>query len=108
VEAFSTAITSNLFGGIGYFYGTSIEDRSSVEEVDDDEDTVSSERSQGRPIVTEPRELLTATPSRSFFPRGFYWCVFWKGTSVSSLKCFARRDEGFHLLLIGEWDNDLR
>ncbi|KAL4074525.1 glycoside hydrolase family 63 protein [Scleroderma yunnanense] len=93
LESFSQAITSNLFGGIGYFYGTSIVDEGSVPEwdqeddysYDDDDDVVL----QQGPRLTEPTALFTATPSRSFFPRGFYW------------------DEGFHLLHIGEWDNDL-
>lgn len=92
LREFSKAITSNLIGGIGYFYGNSIVDPSFAHEWDQDDDSDSDEEggeSKG-PRVTEPKALLTATPSRSFFPRGFYW------------------DEGFHLLHIGEWDNDLR
>ncbi len=95
LEEFSQAITSNLLGGIGYFYGTSILDPSFSYDWDDDSSpTDSDDDNRGRriegPRLTEPKALLTATPSRSFFPRGFYW------------------DEGFHLLHIGEWDNDLR
>ncbi|KAF8226175.1 glycoside hydrolase family 63 protein [Tricholoma matsutake] len=97
LEAFSKAITSNLVGGVGYFYGTSIVNRRFSYEWDEDEDTFQStnikeegdaEISMDGAKLTEPKALLTATPSRSFFPRGFYW------------------DEGFHLLHIGAWDND--
>ncbi|EJD53371.1 glycoside hydrolase family 63 protein [Auricularia subglabra TFB-10046 SS5] len=94
--AFSKAVTSNLLGGIGYFYGTSIVDKAFVHEWDDDglngsedEEEDEQKKRKGQPKLTEPRALLTATPSRSFFPRGFYW------------------DEGFHLLHVGAWDNDL-
>ncbi|KAF9792420.1 glycoside hydrolase [Thelephora terrestris] len=86
-EQFSQAITSNLLGGIGYFYGSSIEDRGFAYEWDE-EDEETDEKPRG-PKLTTPKGLLTATPSRSFFPRGFYW------------------DEGFHLLHIGAWDNAL-
>lgn len=94
LDAFSQAITSNLLGGIGYFYGTSIIDPSFSYDWDDDSSPAESDdgnrgKTKGARL-TEPKALLTATPSRSFFPRGFYW------------------DEGFHLLHIGEWDNDLR
>ncbi|KAG8896382.1 Processing alpha glucosidase I, partial [Tulasnella sp. 417] len=93
--AFSKAVTSNLLGGIGYFYGDSIVDGSAANDEDSDEEI--SEESPDDPLIkarakrtlAPPRELLTATPSRPFFPRGFYW------------------DEGFHLLQIGAWDNDL-
>ncbi|ORY34734.1 glycoside hydrolase [Naematelia encephala] len=84
---FAQSITSNLIGGIGYYHGASIVDRSFKHDYDDDDDE--EEVGVQAPKFTDERELLTATPSRSFFPRGFYW------------------DEGFHLALIGEWDNDL-
>ncbi|KAF7304743.1 Mannosyl-oligosaccharide glucosidase [Mycena kentingensis (nom. inval.)] len=88
MEAFSRAITSNLVGGVGYFYGTSIVNRKFSYEWDEEEDMQSGDEEDTGAKLTEPRSLLTATPSRSFFPRGFYW------------------DEGFHLLHIGAWDTD--
>ena len=89
-QSFAREILANLIGGIGYFHGSSIIDRTFSHEWDD-EDSLASEGQKRvpHPEMTDPRELLTATPSRSFFPRGFYW------------------DEGFHLLVIGAWDNDL-
>ncbi|GJJ12478.1 hypothetical protein Clacol_006720 [Clathrus columnatus] len=72
---FSKAITSNLLGGIGYFYGNSLVDQKSEFDWDDEEDDEDSDSVQKRAVqVAPPRELLTATPSRSFFPRGFY-CI---------------------------------
>ena len=85
---FAQSMTANMIGGIGYYQGSSIVDRSFKHDYDDDE--AEDEDGDAKPEFSEERELLTATPSRSFFPRGFYW------------------DEGFHLALIGEWDNDLR
>ncbi|KAI0933864.1 hypothetical protein AcV5_005895 [Taiwanofungus camphoratus] len=89
LKAFAKAITSNLIGGIGYFYGTSIVDRGFAYDWDQEDDASGADEVEKGAKLTEPKALLTATPSRSFFPRGFYW------------------DEGFHLLHIGEWDNDL-
>ncbi|THH15032.1 hypothetical protein EW146_g5398 [Bondarzewia mesenterica] len=96
LQLFSQAITSNLIGGVGYFYGRSIVDRSFAYEWDEEVSFLAesdaeedSDKIEKGARFTEPKALLTATPSRSFFPRGFYW------------------DEGFHLMHIGQWDNDL-
>ena len=73
--SFARAITSNLVGGIGYFYGSSIVDRAFAQQWDDEDEFSSGAGKQGKPELTEPRGLFSGTPSRSFFPRGFYWFV---------------------------------
>lgn len=73
--AFAQHITSNLIGGIGYFHGSSIIDRNFAQEWDEEDDEDGGKGRERKPELTEERELLTGTPSRSFFPRGFYWFV---------------------------------
>lgn len=69
--AFAKEMLSSVAGGIGYFYGDSL-----VKEGDE--------------VVRGPvRELFTGTPSRTFFPRGFYW------------------DEGLNALALMHYDTDL-
>ncbi|RJE25152.1 mannosyl-oligosaccharide glucosidase [Aspergillus sclerotialis] len=90
---FSKAMLSNLIGGIGYFHGSDIVDRSAAPEYDEEnegfwEETAEA-RSRAKPVLEGPKELFTCVPSRPFFPRGFLW------------------DEGFHLLPILDWDTDL-
>ncbi|KAI5290531.1 Processing alpha glucosidase I [Ascosphaera aggregata] len=92
-EEFSKSMFSNLVGGIGYFFGDSIVDRSYAPEYEEDNEGFWEETEAARArAVPQPEgdaELFTAIPSRPFFPRGFLW------------------DEGFHLIPIMEWDLDL-
>ena len=84
---------SNLFGGIGYFYGDAVVDKSYAPEYDEENEGFWQEtadaRARGQVRLEGPSELYTSIPSRPFFPRGFLW------------------DEGFHLLPIADWDMDL-
>ncbi|CAH2299080.1 mannosyl-oligosaccharide glucosidase [Pelobates cultripes] len=55
--AFAQAALSNMLGGMGYFYGSSL-----VQSLYNPE-----------PLQYPQAPLYTAVPSRSFFPRGFLW-----------------------------------
>lgn len=93
VQRFASSMFSNLIGGLGYFYGDSVVDRSYAPEYDEEnegfwEETAAA-RGRHQEALEGPTELFTTVPSRSFFPRGFLW------------------DEGFHLMPIIDWDTDL-
>lgn len=91
--AFAESMFSNLFGGIGYFYGDSLVDRSYAPEYDEENEGFWEETAEARARAQiekdAPAELFSCVPSRPFFPRGFLW------------------DEGFHLVPIAEWDLDV-
>ncbi|KAI1633582.1 glycoside hydrolase [Biscogniauxia mediterranea] len=90
---FGRSMLSNLAGGIGYFYGQHVVDRSYAPEYEEENEGFWEETAEARGRRQEqlegPYELFTSIPSRPFFPRGFLW------------------DEGFHLLPIIDWDTDL-
>ncbi|KAM0153568.1 hypothetical protein ACHAQE_007617 [Botrytis cinerea] len=93
LQRFSSKMFSNLIGGLGYFHGDSVVDRSYAEEYEESNEGFWEEAAAARGRRQEklegPSELFTTVPSRPFFPRGFLW------------------DEGFHLLPIADWDIDL-
>ena len=90
---FSKSLFSNLIGGIGYFYGDQMIDRSYAVEYEEENEGFWQEteeaRGRNQQKLEGPYELFTSIPSRPFFPRGFLW------------------DEGFHLLPIVDWDAEL-
>lgn len=92
-QKFGKSMFSNLIGGIGYFHGHQLIDRSYADEYEEEnegfwEDTAEA-RARKAQQLEGPYELFTSVPSRPFFPRGFFW------------------DEGFHLIPIADWDIDL-
>ncbi|CAG9954091.1 unnamed protein product [Clonostachys rosea f. rosea IK726] len=92
-QKFAKSMFSNLLGGIGYFHGEQVIDRSYADEYDETDERfwedAAEARARKRQKLEGPYELFTAVPSRPFFPRGFLW------------------DEGFHLIPIADWDTDL-
>lgn len=90
---FSKAMLSNLIGGIGYFHGDDVVDRSANPAYEEENEGFWEETAAARaavqPVTEGPKDLFTCVPSRPFFPRGFLW------------------DEGFHLMPVIEYDTDL-
>lgn len=89
-KKFARSMFSNLIGGIGYFHGQSMVDRSYAPEYQEENERFWEEAEEARDRKQQklegPYQLFSSIPSRPFFPRGFLW------------------DEGFHLLPIADWD----
>ncbi|KAL8339038.1 hypothetical protein RB598_007382 [Gaeumannomyces tritici] len=90
---FTQALLSNLLGGLGFFHGDSKLDESRAPEYDETDpkfwELAAEAMKRAKVATAPPRSLLSHTPSRPFFPRGFLW------------------DKGFHLIPVIEWDLDL-
>jgi mannosyl-oligosaccharide glucosidase len=85
------AALSNLLGGMGYWYGHSLvklKKQHSPQAPSSSSKNIKSRNNQEEEEILKMWDtpLYSATPSRSFFPRGFLW------------------DEGFHQLLVQKWN----
>jgi mannosyl-oligosaccharide glucosidase len=91
-KSFGRHLLSNLMGGLGFFHGDSKVDLSHAAAYEETSLEFWKEAADAMALenvtVTQPILLLSHSPSRAFFPRGFLW------------------DEGFHLLPLLEWDLD--
>ena len=85
-RAVARAALSNLLGSMGYFVGESLVALPRGRRVPAHLAVAGAAGADGRVAKYWRAALFTATPSRSFFPRGFLW------------------DEGFHQLLAQRWD----
>ncbi|RLN26408.1 hypothetical protein BBO99_00008045 [Phytophthora kernoviae] len=77
VVKFAKAAFSNLVGGTGYFYGSSL---------------VQYDPENPEVVESPVKSLFTAVPSRSFFPRGFVWDEGFHQIGISAFDASITRD----------------
>ena len=103
-EEFSQAITSNLLGGIGYFYGSSIEDRGFAYEWDEEDGETEVKDQKG--TKAHGTSGIAYCPKQRLLPKRVLLVRMLIHSGPRML--IVHRDEGFHLLHhIGAWDNAL-
>ncbi|KAG3116081.1 Mannosyl-oligosaccharide glucosidase [Phytophthora idaei] len=86
---FAKAAFSNLIGGTGYFYGSSL---------------VQHDPEKPEVVESPVKPLFTAVPSRSFFPRGFVWDEGFHQIGISAFDDSITRDVIAHWLNLMEED----
>lgn len=87
---FAHAAFSNLLGGTGFFYGSSLVQHDPA--------------SPGVVVESPPKPLFATVPSRSFFPRGFVWDEGFHQIGIAPFDTGIARDVIAHWL--GLMDDD--